>query len=151
MQAMVSGQAGLALLVDGDAMWSVEIDEPTRRVPRRRADVPHLFDGVTDLARLDGVTEASVVETLERAWRNDRALRLILILLDRGAGDELRASVVESLDDSFLVAGACAFVRTRLHAAPLPVESDLPGAIRRAEDAKESRLAGLLRTLVTTD
>ncbi len=129
MRALVSGQAGVAIVFDGDRTVSIDVEceHPVVRDPN---EWPYLLEGADDAYELNDVSEQQVVRELDLAWRKDRALHLVLILLERDTRQETRKESAELLE--ILVADERVFrhILNRLHVAPLPATADLEGAVR---------------------
>ena len=146
MKALVSGQAGIAVLIEGGRVSFLHLDSP-QPIPRSKADIPHLFADATDVVELPQTTVEKAGAALDLSWRQDRALHLILILLDREADDGARRIAVECLEEFLADSEVSAFVCNRLYSAPLPDLADMVGALLLAESASASRLDALLEDL----
>ena len=146
MKALVSGQAGLAVLFDGDHVSSLHYD-PEETVPRTNTDIPYLLAYATDVMELLDVTREAAVEALDLACRKDESLHLFLILLDGAADKEARHMAAECLEETLGDPGVFNFIGNRLYAAPLPEVSDLVGALIYADRVGSSRLANFLDEL----
>ena len=83
MRAILSGQAGLAVLGDDDAVWVISVEAPEDRTPCNWRDAPYLLVDADDVVELPDVSQEKALDELEQAWRRDRSLQLMLILLDR--------------------------------------------------------------------
>jgi tetratricopeptide (TPR) repeat protein len=148
MRALISGQAGIAVLIDGEACSSIEVHS-SGWVPRAASDVAYLLGDAGDLVELDGTTKDEVTRELETAWLKDRSLHLALIALDREAASENRRSAVECLSDLLMDSPVTDFVRNRLYAAPLPASADLSGALEVAVSSGSTRFAVVLEGVRT--
>ena len=143
MRALVSGQAGVAVLVESEPLFAVRFDAPGETILCATwADVRALFAGADDVIDFPDTTHEAAVEELDLAWARDRALLLTLTLLDRDAKADTRAEAADCVGELFAepISGRTgkveAFVADRLHSAPLPADSsDLSGAIAVAEKA----------------
>ncbi|MGA2325314.1 MAG: tetratricopeptide repeat protein [Bryobacteraceae bacterium] len=127
-------------------MSSLHLDSP-QPIPTSKADIPYLFADATDVVELPETTVEKAGAALDLSWRQDRALHLILILLDREADDEARRIAVECLEEFLADSEVSAFVCNRLYSAPLPDSADMVGALLLAESASASRLDALLEDL----
>jgi hypothetical protein len=143
MKALISGQAGIAVLIDGEACSSIEVHS-SGSVPRAARDVAWLLGDAADLVELEGISKDDATRELEVAWLKDRSIHLALIALDREAGSENRLSAAECLSDLLKDSRVTDFVRNRLYAAPLPPNTDLPGALRLAGPLGSTRFGGIL-------
>lgn len=143
MQAVISGRAGVALLVDGQQLSSLHAG--TREIVRRRErDIPYLLGEATDLQFLDNVEAPEVSCRLEIATTQADALHLALILLDPELPQEVRCDAAGELDDLLGIAGVREAVDGVLFSRPLPDEADL----RRALSCCPGRSAAARRLLV---
>ena len=147
MKAIISGQAAVAVFFDGEKMWSVNLDNLDKKIRCSESDLRFLFAGVTDLVELEDVTEEEALKELEQAWKKDRAMHLILILLDNEEAEETRQLAAECLEEFLPDSEVEEFVFNRMYAAPLPNEADLPGAMRYAEEVQGTYLHQLLNQL----
>ncbi|NQT12922.1 MAG: tetratricopeptide repeat protein, partial [Planctomycetes bacterium] len=139
MNALISGQAAVAVLFDGEAMYRLHLDEPDTLVPCAEGDLPRLFADVDDLAQIEVAGRDTALEELERLWEQDRGMHLVLILLDGGAEPETRRLAAECLDESLTVDTVSDFLADRMYAKPLPELADAEGACRHARDAGAAR------------
>ena len=146
MKALVSGQASLAILKDGERVFSLHLDSADP-VPRSESDIPYLLADASDVEQLDDVSHDEAVSALELAWSKDRALHLTLILLDGDADGETRRLAAECLEDLLSSESVLEFVSNRFYAALLPQVADLLGALLNAEAAAASRVRDLLEEL----
>ncbi len=82
MDAIVSGSANLALLLEGDRLWSLKrTGAGVERVPRSH-DLGHVLGDASDLVFLEDTHEAAVVHELDIAHAGVTALHLALMLCD---------------------------------------------------------------------
>jgi hypothetical protein len=138
MDAVVSGHAGVALLLDGDKLSSIHFGEDGV-VPRSPSEVSLLFSGAGDLQLLRDVGPDEVREQLDLESARIDALHLALILLDTELSDETRRTAAEELEEEL------ADERKRievwlegvLYAHPLPASADLMGAQAFCTDSTE--------------
>ncbi len=128
MRALLSGQADLALVFDGDSAFTVTSERPDQRSPVDPTGLTRIFGPVTDLEELVDATNDEIVRTLERSWEKDRAYRLMLILLDGGGDVGARAMAAECLAEMLSRNEVVEYVSNFLFACPLPEEADLAGA-----------------------
>lgn len=143
MKALISGQAGLAVVVDGDHV--VSIDAGThRRITRSAHEWPYIFSDSSDVCELSDVSEADIVRELDLAWHRDRGLHLLLMLLDPEADRKVRRESAGYLEQFVTDALVLEYLRNRLHVAPLPESADLPGALRIAKKYQHRVISALL-------
>lgn len=128
MNAVVSGQAGVALLIDGEQLSSFHAGRPAEITRRSAAQVPLLFGDAKDLQFLEAVELEEVRGRLERASDQVDSLHLTLILLDESLSHDTRRTAAEDLEELLAVEGNRPFVENVLYAHPLPRGADLAGA-----------------------
>jgi DNA-directed RNA polymerase specialized sigma24 family protein len=145
MNAVISGRAGVAILLQGDQLLSMDLDEPEELVPRRPDEYHLLIGDGTDLDFLEDVDLTAVRERLEDAVCREEALTVSLLLLDGELSDEIRTQAAEDLDECLAVPRALDSLEAVLYAAPLPEMADLPGALRCAQNQDQTVLPFLLR------
>ena len=119
MRALISGQAGLAVIIDGDHAISVDV-ESHERITRSQHDWPYLLDDADDVYELEDISEKQAVAELDFAWRKDRSLHLALILLDCEADRQTRSDSAEFLEQFIADDRVYKHILNRLHVAPLP-------------------------------
>ena len=137
----------MALVLDGDDVWSLTVDAPHTLVPCARESVLNVFAGASDVQSFSDVTQTEAVDRLQHAWRIDRALQLTLILLDHEDSGETRIMAAECVEEFFQYPEVHEFVANRLFSAPLPIEADVRGAILFAQQANATTLASFLEQL----
>ena len=146
MKALISGQAGIAVLFDRDRISSLHYDS-AESFPRTESDISYLLADATDVLEVSDVTRETVTESLELACRKDESLHLLLILLDADADNEARQWAAECLDELLRDVRLFEFVTNRLYAAPLPSIADLVGSLIFADRVGASWLANFLDEL----
>ena len=99
MNAVISGQAETAFVLDGDRAWSIDVRETETDVPRRPAEFSRLFADVDDAQFIEDVSREDIVETLENAVDHKTALYLALMLFDGETDDDIRVEAVQELSD----------------------------------------------------
>ena len=146
MRALISGQAGIAVLIDGDQYTSIEVPfyEPVQRTGQ---DVGYLVGDATDLLELENTSSENVAQELGIAWRKDRSLQLALIALDGQADPENRASAARCLASLLSDAATIDFLENRLFVAPLPEAANLETALKLAALSESREFARILLTV----
>jgi len=145
MDALISGQAGIAILMHGNTALLVEAGRPEFEFSLHQGSIPYLFAGASDVIELKSVTKAKTVEQLKLASSRDRALHLALILLDKDETEETRRLAVESLGELLAEGDIFDFIASRLYSAPAPPNSSLKDAKHMAREAEP--LSGFLDRL----
>jgi tetratricopeptide (TPR) repeat protein len=97
MEAVISGQAGVALLVDGDALSSIHVHDPTTIVARRAGEFHFLFGAASDLVFVEDVSADEVRQTLQAAADGEDVAQLTLLLLAPDRAEEVRRTAAEEL------------------------------------------------------
>jgi hypothetical protein len=147
MDALISAQAGTALLIEGTKLASIHTHAPEQVIPRRAEEIHLLFGEGLDLQVLEGVDRDQVVRRLALEANSAEALQLSLILLDPEMSEEVRTEAAEELD-GLLVEEECREGLERvLYAQPFPSEADPLGALAHSE-AHSPRVQEFLRQLV---
>jgi tetratricopeptide (TPR) repeat protein len=128
MNAVISGLAGVAFVMDGDWFASMHAGDLAVLVPRAPGDYPYLFADAGDLQFLEDVEPAEVVRWLGLAGDQADALQLTLILLDPLLSEQVRRGAAVDLEELYANPEVLAHVERVLFAQPLSPEADLPGA-----------------------
>lgn len=127
MKALISGQAGTGALFFKGRVYSLRHGDSEFVVQSDR-DIPYVFGDATDVTALEETTPKQAAEALDLSWRQDRALHLILIFLDRFADGEARRMSADCLEEFLSDADVTGFLTKRMHSDPLPETADLRGA-----------------------
>jgi len=146
MRALVSGEAGVAVLIDGRQVSTLNAGA-SEEVLLTEADIPYLLADATDVAELLDTTREAAAVALDLACRKDEALHLFLILLDAKADREAQQLSADCLEELFSDQEVLEFVCNRLYSAPLPANSDLVAALIHADNARAGRLTNFLDEL----
>jgi RNA polymerase sigma-70 factor (ECF subfamily) len=129
MDVLISGEAGVALLIDGAALRSLGLGAAAQPIHRRREEVPYLFGDARDLQVLQNVAEREVAARLESAVARIDCLQLILILLDPTLAEDTRQEAAAEAEELLAQAGTAEAVESILYAHPLPDSADITGAL----------------------
>lgn len=130
IEAIVSGQANVALFWEGASLYSLHPGgEPVRR---RERDIAHLLGDATDLLHFQGIDRSRVASELDIEVRRADALHLALMLLDVELEAETREEAAAELEELFADARISEYVESVLYSRPLPGEADIRGAIEAA-------------------
>lgn len=141
MDAVISGRAGKALILDDGVLTSFDLNDAREFVPRKREDVRLLLGESNDAIVIENVSREEIIHWLEIEKSSAMALDLTLISLDPELSDEVRMEAVEALDELLSDADVVARVEKTIYAKPLPAEADLMGALTCCErtNAEQSR------------
>lgn len=146
MKALVSGQAGLAIVRDGDHFCMVSEESPSTLVHIQPADIRWCFGSIGDLTEFDADTVEALLEEIKLRQSSDRALQLTLILLDQDEPLVVRKEAAECLSELFEIDEVVTFVANRLYSAPMPDAADLDLAIELCNE--DTLTQGLLKGLL---
>ncbi len=139
MDALISAQAGTALLIQGSDLASIHADSPEKEIPRRAEEARLLFGEAQDLQVLEGVDRDQVVRRLRREVDSKEALQLSLILLDPALSEEIRSEAAEELEGLLTEEECREGLERVLFAHPLPQEADLSGALAHSDRALRAK------------
>jgi hypothetical protein len=138
VRAVVSGQAGIALLWDGNHLSSLHVGVDGPPVPRRPWEIPFLLGDINDLEVIEDAEQHHVSPALARASDKADSLHLALILLDGTLSVDTRREASLELEELLGGPGIREHLEKIFYALPLPAEADLIGALdHRAEPTSE--------------
>jgi len=138
MNALISGRAGRALLIDGDSLKSFEVDDPYTLTSRQQADLSYIFGEAADLRILENTTIEDVAIELRSSCNFTWALDLALISLDTELPKDIRNDAVEDLEELLATNETLDHVENILYAYPLPEDADIKGALELPSSAASS-------------
>jgi tetratricopeptide (TPR) repeat protein len=133
LRALISGQAGVAVILDADRVVSIDV-ENERPVARDPGEWPYLLEGADDAYELNDVSEKQVVTELDLAWRRDRSLHLALIFLGGDTEKATRKASAAFLEELLADDKVLKHTVDRLYVAPMPGRADLEGALKIARN-----------------
>ena len=99
MEAVISGQAGVALLVDGESLSSIHVHALDEAVPRRAGEFHYLFGGADDLIFLEDVSLDNARRQLTAASDGRDVLQLVLMLSRPQRPPDIRKDAATELDE----------------------------------------------------
>jgi tetratricopeptide (TPR) repeat protein len=147
MNAVISGQSGRALLVDGDSLRSFDVDDPSSLVTRVPADFVYIFGEMQDLRVIENTDIDSVQQELRHDSDYALALELALISLDSELPNDIRQEALMGLDELLANDKVAERLENVLYARPVPEDADLTTALELSNDASLSYVSRLLRRL----
>lgn len=147
MDAVISGQAGKALLLSGNSLMSFDMDDPDTLVLRQQADLPFLFGEAGDLRILENTNHEDVTRELRRACDCGDALNLTLIALDPEADGEIRSEAITELEELLTDEYVAEHLEYVLYGRPLPASADIAGALNHCGEAQAANTQKMLRSL----
>ena len=119
MDALVSGQAATAALIEGNDVSVLRFNDGG--LERTKFEVlGRIFANCTDVQHLQRVEREQVDAALRNSWSFDRALRLVLIVLDDSEYVETKQEAASYLEELFTHLEVKTFVANQLAWAPLP-------------------------------
>jgi tetratricopeptide (TPR) repeat protein len=147
MNAIISGRAGVALLLDGDSLVSFDVDDLDTLLPRRHSDVRLLFGEAPDLQFIEDIDHGQAASELKRAFDRSSALDLALIILDSELSDEVREEAAEELEQLVSDPQIIESLENVLYGRPLPEAADIAGALKRCDSERTPNLSAALQIL----
>ena len=141
MNALISGQAGLALVVDGDRLATIHADDPDVTVDRHAGEVRYLVGEGRDFVPIENVARDEIVRELLVAQDREDALELALILLDSEMPDDIRQESAQELEELLGQESVARYVEGVLYAKPLPDSADAEGGLSLARAADYGEVA----------
>lgn len=132
MNVAISGQAGLALLFEGEKIHSLHRHAPDELVERQPGSLRLLLAGIQDVEVFEDIDRKRAEIELRLASNRADGLHLALYLLDSTLSDGARAEVAQELEE--LLSDRCVadYVEAVLWSHPLPPDGDLEGGERIA-------------------
>ena len=147
MNAVISGCTGVAILVEGQDLFSIDVLHPAR-VPRQAAEVSHLLGEGRDLVFLEDVALDEVRRRLVDASDAEDALRMVLRLLDGELSEDIRTDAADDLEGLLSAPAVEEHVERVLFAHPFPSGVDPTGAVEAARRASATKSSAFLQRLI---
>src|SRR6185369_15548322 len=129
MNAVISGRAGLALVIDRGRLMSLDVDDLGTLVPRSQSDLRFLLADATDLVALENTGREEIAQRLDLEHDIACALDMTLIAVDPDTSMELRAEAVAALDELLADQRVVKRLEFMMYAKPLPDSADLMGVL----------------------
>ena len=129
MKALISGQAGLAIVKEGRQFSLLSHETSLKLVQVTQNDVESYLRNLEDLTEIDASSEEELCNELVIRESSDRALQLALIVLDREEPLDFRCEAAECLTELFSTDGVVTHVANILYSAPMPDSAELENAI----------------------
>ena len=148
MDAIVSGSAGVAVLVDGDRLASIHAGAPGCVVNRSAADIHLLLGESIGIEVLEDVSKDDIVEYLGLAQEREQALQLFVILLDSELSAGVREEAAGALEELIGNRYIREHVECVVFAQELPRDIDVSVAFDCCRSAKASIAEGFLRRVI---
>ncbi|HEX2554245.1 MAG TPA: tetratricopeptide repeat protein [Microvirga sp.] len=120
MDALVSGQAGVAAIIEGNSVSLMRSSSRQAWEPSSFAALHRIFVGCSDLLAVKSTSRQAVEKALNQAWSTDRATRLALIVLDTEEYPETRQEAALYLEPLLEDSEVRKSVKSQFAWAPLP-------------------------------
>jgi len=124
MHALVSGQAGVAIFIQGNAASVVAAGSQGESAHYPLTSLPLLLAGATDVVEFPSISRKEALAKLALAASSDLALHLALIMLDGEEDQETRQMAAEDLDEALANEAVYDSLANRLCSIPLPASVD---------------------------
>ena len=147
MNAVISGTAGKALLIEGESLTSFDVDDPSERAVRRQSDLPYLFGEGRDLRLIKDADLDSIIKELKTETDFTLALDLTLLSLDYELEGEIRKEAIQDLDGLLDDNELTKRLEGIMYARPLPDEADLDGALEHCDEFRSAKTFAFFDTL----
>ncbi|MCP4583478.1 MAG: tetratricopeptide repeat protein, partial [candidate division Zixibacteria bacterium] len=146
MKALISGQVGTAVLIEEEKIASFSIDDPDQIIERSEHEIHCIFHDATDFTILKDTNMDHVLSELDKLWKKDRAMHMLLILLDNSEDNDTRQLASECLEE-YLSDDIEIYLTDYLYTSPLPSSADLTGALEISQNSNQVRAIGFFKTL----
>ena len=127
MNAVISGTARRALLIDGHSLESFDANGLSKSV--QQSDLPFIFGEGRDLRVIENADFDSIAKELTSEANLALALDLTLISLDEELEEDIRKDALQHLNEALSDKQLVVQLENILYACPLPEDSDLPQAL----------------------
>ena len=145
MDAMISGNAGRAILLEGEELLSFDLESGQDWVQRQPHEFPYLLGEISDFQILENTNREKAVQNLRSAYDANTALQLTLMALDPETDGQLGQEASQELDQLLADPVVEERLESVLYARPLPQSSSLGQGLNFA--AQQPRTLGLLQRL----
>lgn len=145
MDAVLSGQAKRAVLIDGDNLSSFCTDAPEKIVSCEKSDMRLLFGEAQDLRFVENVDKEQAKNELAFDYSKRCSLDLVLLLLDEEISSGLKREVVEVLEEVFEDERLIIYLESIFFARPLMDGVDIEKALNVSEKANQKTHNFLLK------
>jgi tetratricopeptide (TPR) repeat protein len=125
MKTLVSGQAGKAIILQGDEASIFDVFNPEEELVRPSNTIHFYFAGTGDVEKLDLNTKQEVKEVLNFYWERSLSLQLFLIFLDSEEETETRLIAGEDLSPYLENSEIIEYISNILYSSPFPKNFEL--------------------------
>ncbi|GGF74927.1 hypothetical protein GCM10011332_31210 [Terasakiella brassicae] len=137
MYALISGQAAKAAFAYGDNYKVISADTSDHCYETSLANANYVFSGASDINQIEVSSEEEGLCYLKNAVEADRALILILMLLDPEEDTEIKKETAEILNDFLEDEHTRTFVSNQLFSAPSSDLTDINAAKKLSTEHKK--------------
>jgi anti-sigma regulatory factor (Ser/Thr protein kinase) len=145
VQAVISGRAGKALLLNEGLLKSFDVADPSNLASRQVADLPYLFGDSQDLRIIENADLNSIARELENDCHWNLALDLTLLSLDPELPDHIRSRALQDIEQLLIDDQLVVRLENIIYARPIPEDGDLAGALDLCINASVQNMGDLLR------
>ncbi|MFL6263977.1 MAG: hypothetical protein ACJ76Y_30175 [Thermoanaerobaculia bacterium] len=149
VNAIVSGQSGVAILAHAEGLASLHAGRGTEVVRRSPSEARLLLGDAQDLQALENVELEEVSRRLDFATAQMDALHVALLLLDGSLSSDTRQEAAAELQELMEGKPVIFFVESVLFAHPLPADADLPGAFAACSQEEMEQTRSFLQRLTS--
>ena len=149
MDALISGRSGVAIVVDGDQLFSMHAADPGNMVAREPAELRFLAGEARDFVAVEHASRQEIEGRLLRERDQEDALLLALMILDHELASDTRRQAAVDLDELLSEELLVAAVEGVLYAVPLPEEAVPRLAVAAAKQVGATRTRALVERLVS--
>ena len=147
MNALISGRAGLALVVDGPRLATIHAADPGVMVDRQPSEFRWLVGEAQDFEPFENVSPKEIADQLLQAQDREDGLQLALILLDPEMSDDIRSEAAQELEELLGDQELLQELEGVLYAEPLPEPADAVGGLALARAAAGRAVVEFLERL----
>jgi tetratricopeptide (TPR) repeat protein len=133
MNAVVSGQLGIAFTFSGNAISRIDVKESDLDHVSSWAQYAWIASGASDLKRFRNIERESIVTHLRTEWSSDRCIQLVILILDRIQKHSIAESAANAANDLLSEGDVRRNVANRFFATPVPDKELLASAWQYAE------------------
>ncbi|MCI0706966.1 MAG: tetratricopeptide repeat protein [Ignavibacteriae bacterium] len=148
MEAIVSGSAGKAFVLDNDLLHVISVADPKNPKPATKNDLYQLVHELGNLEFLEDVNYSQVELELKKEYELTYALDLSLVSFDSKVQNSTRVKAINHLENLIRDASLLTQVQYVLFSVPRPSSADIEGALDLSTKLKASATKSLLKELL---
>ena len=149
MDALISGRAGVAVVVAGSRLVLIQTGLSRESSQRDPVDLEFVLADVDDLQPLENAEFQEIQHRLERSRDTEESLHLVLILLDSDLSASARQEAATALENALVSSDVDSGLKSVLFAQNLPASVNIDGAIEVCESVSATATQDLLKVLET--